>query len=467
MNKKQPSEIPFGAALLPIVVMVGVMAVSIIKFEASPHVPLLIGAIVASFVALYYGYTWKTIEKGIYNGIKMALPAIVIIIMIGLTIGAWIGGGIVATMIYYGLKIISPQYFLLTICLICSIVTLAIGSSWSTMGTIGVAAMGIGLSLDIPAPMVAGAVISGAYFGDKLSPLSDTTNLAAGITDTDLFDHIRFMMVTTLPAYFISLGVFTYMGFGFASDTNDLSRINNILTAIETNFIITPWLLLVPIVVIVLVIKKIPALPALAAGILLGWLCHIGVQGGEVDVAVRTLHDGFKIESGNEIIDKLFNRGGIESMMYTISLTIVAMSFGGISEQTGILRSVVRQILKLTRTARSLIPATVTSAILTNFTTSEQYISILLPGRMYVTAFKEKGLASKNLSRALEDGGTMTSVLVPWNTCGVFAFSMLQVSAFEYAPYAVLNWLTPIIAIIFAMLNFRVEYLPTDNKSHL
>ncbi|MDU8924033.1 Na+/H+ antiporter NhaC [Pasteurellaceae bacterium LIM206] len=456
---RHPQEIAFFFALLPIVVMIAVMAVSIIKFEASPHVPLLIGAVIAGLVAAYYGYSWQTIEKGIYNGIKMALPAIVIIIMIGLTIGSWIGGGIVASMIYYGLKIISPEYFLLTICLICSITTLAIGSSWSTMGTIGVAAMGIGYSLNIPAPMVAGAVISGAYFGDKLSPLSDTTNLAAGITHTELFDHIRFMLNTTLPAYFITLGIYFYLGQGFTPQHSDLGRIEEILTAINANFVISPWLLLVPVAVILLVVKKVPALPALAIGILLGWLCHIGIQGASMDIAVRTLHDGFKIESGNEIIDTLFNRGGIESMMYTISLTIVAMSFGGIAEQVGILRSVVQQILRFTRSARLLIPATIVSSMITNLTTSEQYISILLPGRMYVTAYQEKGLASKNLSRALEDGGTMTSVLVPWNTCGVFAFSMLQISAFEYAPYAFLNWLSPVIAILFALFNIKIAYL--------
>lgn len=465
MQTQQDIRIPFIYSALPIVVMVSVMAVAIIKFEASPHVPLLIGAVTASCIALYFGYSWDTIEKGIYRGIKMALPAIVIIIMIGLTIGAWLGGGIVATMIYYGLKLISPSLFLFTICIICAIVTLAIGSSWSTMGTIGVAAMGIGLSIGIPAPMVAGAVISGAYFGDKMSPLSDTTNLAAGITGTPLFDHIRHMFITSIPAFIIALGVYLYMGFQFANDSVDLSKITDIMQAMERNFVISPWLLAVPVLVVVLVAKKVPALPALTAGILMGWLCHIFVQDGEVAVAVKTLHDGYKIESGHEMIDTLFNRGGIESMMYTISLTIVAMTFGGIAEQTGMLRSVVETILNFAKKASSLIIATIFSAIVTNITTSEQYISILLPGRMYVTAYQNKGLSSKNLSRALEDGGTVTSVLVPWNTCGVFAFSMLQVSAFEYAPYAVMNYTIPVIAIILASLNIRIEYLPKDDQT--
>lgn len=462
---EQHIRIPFGYSILPVIVMVAVMAVAIIKFEASPHVPLLIGAFTAAVIALVHGYKWDTIEKGIYKGIRMALPAIVIIIMIGLIIGAWLGGGIVATMIYYGLKLISPSLFLLTISLICAIVALAIGSSWSTMGTIGVAAMGIGMSIGIPAPMIAGAVVSGAYFGDKMSPLSDTTNLAAGITDTPLFDHIRHMFVTTVPAFLIALGVYYYLGLQFASDNVDLAKVADIMQAMQKHFVISPWLLLVPLTVIVLVAKKVPALPALTAGIILGWACHVFVQGGDVSVAVKTLHDGYKIESGHEMIDTLFNRGGIESMMYTISLTIVAMTFGGIAEQTGMLRSVVETILKVAKSAANLIQATIISAIITNVTTSEQYISILLPGRMYVTAFKNKGLSSKNLSRALEDGGTVTSVLVPWNTCGVFAFSMLQVSAFDYAPYAVMNWMIPILAMIFAGLNIKVEYLPKETQS--
>ncbi len=325
------------------------------------------------------------------------------------------------------------------------------------MGTIGVAAIGIGLSIGIPTPMVAGAVISGAYFGDKMSPLSDTTNLAAGITGTDLFEHIKHMFTTTVPAYIIALCVYWYLGMQFnAADTN-LSHIESVMDNISKNFVISPWLLIVPVAVVILVMKKVPAIPALTVGILLGSLCHIVVQGADVGVAVKTLHDGFQIESGHEIIDTLFNRGGIESMMYTISLTIVAMSFGGIAEQTGMLKSVVSTILHFARNAGMLIIATIFSSVVTNCTTSEQYISILLPGRMYVTAYKERKLHSKNLSRALEDGGTVTSVLVPWNTCGVYAYSMLQVSAFEYAPYAVFNYAVPVLAICLALFNIKIE----------
>ncbi|QDY45962.1 Na+/H+ antiporter NhaC [Planococcus glaciei] len=449
-------------ALIPLVIMIAIMAVTIIKFGGSPHVPLLIGAAAAAFIGWRYGYKWDVIEEGAYKGIRMALPAIVIIILVGLIIGAWIGGGIVATMIYYGLKIITPSLFLVTICVICAIVTLAIGSSWSTMGTIGVAGMGIGVSMGIPAAMVAGAVISGAYFGDKMSPLSDTTNLAAGITGTDLFVHIKHMIYTTIPGLVIALVVYFFLGRQFGGAAVDTGNISSILTALESNFVISPWLLLVPLAVVVMVAKKVPALPALAIGVLLGWLCHVFIQGGNVADAVNTLHDGFSISSGNEMVDNLFNRGGIDSMMYTVSLTIVAMIFGGIMEQVGMLQAIVKQILKVAKSAGSLIAATIVSAFFTNATASEQYISILLPGRMYAKAFKDKNLHSKNLSRALEDGGTVTSPLVPWNTCGVFILATLGVETFAYAPYAVLNYAIPIISIIMAFLGLKVEYLTEE-----
>lgn len=462
MKKQQEIHTPFFLAIIPLVVMIAAMAVTIIQFGGSPHVPLLIGTAAAAIIAWRLGYKWDDIEEGAYKGIRLALPAILIIILVGMIIGSWIGGGVVATMIFYGLKIITPSLFLVTICTICAIVTLAIGSSWSTMGTIGVAGMGIGISMGIPAPMVAGAVISGSYFGDKMSPLSDTTNLAAGITGTDLFDHIKHMVYTTIPGLLIALAAYFFLGRKFGGAAVDTGEINAILSTLESNFTISPWLLLVPLAVIVMVAKKVPAIPALAIGVFLGWVCHILVQGGTIGDAVNTLHDGFAISTGNAMVDDLFNRGGIESMMFTVSLTIVAMVFGGIMEQVGMLQSIVNQILKVARSAGSLIAATVASAFFTNVTASEQYISILLPGRMYARAYRDKKLHSKNLSRALEDGGTITSPLVPWNTCGVFILATLAVHPFAYAPYAILNYTVPIIAIIMAFLGIKIEYLSDE-----
>ena len=459
MGKSIERKVPFGLAVIPLLVMVVSMAITIVKFEGDPHIPLIIGTVVAGLVAWFAGFKWDFIEEGIYKGIKMALPAILIIITVGMIIGSWIGGGIVATMVYYGLKIMSPSMFLVSISIITALITLAIGSSWSTMGTIGVAGMGIGMSMGIPAPMVAGAIISGSYFGDKMSPLSDTTNLAAGITGTDLFAHIRHMIYTTVPAFLIALGVYWYLGRDFSNAGVDNQEILEIMNVIQTNFVVSPWLLLVPAAVILMVAFKVPALPALIVGVFLGWITQFTVQGGAVADAVNTLQNGFTIETGNASVDELFSRGGIQDMMYTVSLALIAMAFAGVMEQTGMLKSIVDKILKMARTARSLVVSTVATSFLTNVAAGEQYLSILLPGRMYKKAYDDKGLHSKNLSRAVEDGGTVTSPLVPWNTCAVFIISALSVHPFEYAPYAVLNFTVPILSIIFALFGFKLEFV--------
>ncbi|MBY0122929.1 Na+/H+ antiporter NhaC [Bacillus sp. S/N-304-OC-R1] len=463
----QKKEMTFGLAIIPLAVMIAVMAVTVIILEEGPHIPLIVGTSVAAIVAWRAGYKWNDIEEAMYKGIRLALPAVVIIMLVGLTIGAWIGGGIVATMIYYGLKIITPSLFLVAICVICCIVSLAIGSSWSTMGTIGVAGMGIGLSMGIPAPMIAGAIISGAYFGDKMSPLSDTTNLAAGLTDTDLFVHIKHMFYTTIPGIVIALTTYAIMGRKFAGGAMDTQSIDQTIQVLQDSFVISPFLLIIPVLVIVLVAKKVPAIPALIIGILLGFLAQIFVQGGNVADAVAALQSGFVIETGNEMVDNLFNRGGLDSMMYTVSMTIVAMTFGGILENTGMLEAIVNQILKLAKTAKSLVASTVLSCFATNASCSEQYISIVIPSRMFAKAYREKGLHSKNLSRALEDGGTLTSVFVPWNTCGVFILGTLGVHTFEYAPYAVLNFVVPILSIIFAFTGFSIVKLTDAEKLEL
>ncbi len=370
-------------------------------------------------------------------------------------------------MIYYGLKIITPSLFLVSITIICAVVALAIGSSWSTMGTIGVAGMGIGLSMGIPAPMIAGAIISGSYFGDKMSPLSDTTNLASGLTNTDLFVHIRHMLFTTIPGLVIALIVYAILGKNFGKSGVDTADIQQTIYVLQDSFVISPYLLIIPVLVIVLVAKKVPAIPALLIGIILGFLSQVYIQGGNFSGAIEALQSGFTIKTGNTMVDELFNRGGLDSMMYTVSMTIVAMTFGGILEHTGMLKAIVNQILKVAKSSKSLVASTVVSCFATNATCSEQYISIVIPSRMYANAYKEKGLHSKNLSRALEDGGTLTSVFVPWNTCGVFILGTLGVPTLQYAPYAVLNFVIPIISIVYALTGFTITKLSKTEMREL
>lgn len=464
MEQQQEKKIGFWMALLPLIVMIIVMIYTIVILEQGPHIPLIIGTSTAALVAWRAGYTWKDIEEMMYKGIRLALPAVVIIILVGLTIGAWMGGGVVATMIYYGLQIITPAWFLVTICIICCIVSLAIGSSWSTMGTIGVAGMGIGLSMGIPAGMIAGAIISGAYFGDKMSPLSDTTNLAAGLTGTDLFDHIKHMLYTTIPGLTIALIVYAYLGNKFAANQIEVVEIAQTVAVLQESFLITPWLLLVPLAVIVMVALKVPAIPALVIGIVLGFLSQIFVQGGSLVGGLEALQSGFTIATGNEMVDELFNGGGLDSMMYTVSMTIVAMTFGGILEFSGMLKAMMNQLLKVVKSTGSLIASTIAACFMTNATCSEQYISIVVPSRMFSKAYKDMGLHSKNLSRALEDGGTLTSVFIPWNTCGVFILATLGVGVVEYGPYAILNLVIPFISILYAVTGFTIVKLTEEEK---
>lgn len=464
MAQKQEKNIGFLMALLPLVVMIFVMIFTVVKLGQGPHIPLIIGTSTAALVAWRAGYTWKEIEEMMYKGIRLALPAVVIIILVGLTIGAWMGGGIVATMIYYGLQIITPAWFLVTICIICAIVSLAIGSSWSTMGTIGVAGIGIGLSMGIPAGMIAGAIISGAYFGDKMSPLSDTTNLAAGLTGTDLFDHIKHMFYTTIPGLTIALIAYGYLGNKFATNQIEAVEIAQTAKVLQESFLITPWLLLVPLAVIMMVALKVPAIPALIVGIVLGFLSQIFIQGGSLVGGIEALQSGFTIATGNEMVDALFNGGGLDSMMYTVSMTIVAMTFGGILEFSGMLKSIMNQLLKVVKSTGSLIASTIAACFMTNASCSEQYISIVVPARMFSKAYKDMGLHSKNLSRALEDGGTLTSVFIPWNTCGVFILGTLGVGVVEYGPYAILNLVVPIISILYAVTGFSIVKLTEQEK---
>ncbi|WP_404456755.1 Na+/H+ antiporter NhaC [Virgibacillus necropolis] len=445
--------------------MIVVMILTIVVFEQGPHIPLVIGTVIAALVAWKKcGFKWKEIEEMMYKGVKLALPAIVIIMLVGLIIGSWIGGGVVATMIYYGLEIISPSLFLVTIAIICAIVSLAIGSSWATMGTIGVAGMGIGISMGIPAPMIAGAVISGAYFGDKMSPLSDTTNLASGLTHTDLFVHIKHMLWTTIPGLLIALGVYAYLGKDFGQSAAESADIGKTITVLQESFVISPFLLLVPLAVILLVVMKVPAAPALFVGIILGFLAQVVIQGDSIASALAVLQSGYTIDTENAVVADLLNRGGLDSMMYTVSLAIVAMTFGGILEYSGMLQSIMDQLLKVVKSSSSLIASTLGACFLTNVSCAEQYVSIVVPSRMFAKVYTDKNLHSKNLSRALEDGGTLTSVFVPWNTCGVFILGTLGVHAFAYAPYAILNFIVPIISLIYAFTGYTIAKLSTEEK---
>jgi len=373
-------------------------------------------------------------------------------------IGTWILGGIVPTLIYYGLQILSPGLFLVAACLLCSVVSLATGSSWTTAGTVGIALMGVAAGLGVPAPMAAGAIISGAYFGDKMSPLSDTTNLAPAMAGANLFDHVRHMVYTTGTSLIIALIGFGILGFRFAGKELDVANINSILDLMRNNFNINPLLLIVPILVIIMVAKRVPAIPGLFIGTLLGGLAAMIFQGASFAGVMDAMQNGVSSETGNEILDTLLTRGGYQSMMWTISLILAALTFGGILEKTGMLESIGKVILRYAKSTGSLVTATVITSIMAG----DQYLSIVLPGKMYKDEFRKRGLAPRNLSRCLEDAGTLTSPLVPWNTCGATMSTYLGVPTIEYLPYAFLNLVNPIVSIVFGFTGITMMKLEDD-----
>lgn len=450
-TKKEPRETRLAEALMTFAILIIVMAVGIMRYHVDPHIPMFIGVIAAALMALHIGYDWDTIEKSMMNGIFRALQAIIILAIIGILVGIWIVSGVVPTMIYYGLQILSPSVFLLAALIICSITSVATGTSWGTMGTMGLALMGIALGLGIPAPVAAGAIISGAYFGDKMSPLSDTTNLAPAMAGTDVFTHVKFMMLPTMITYVICMIFFTFLGFRYAASGNaaDTSTITTMSTGLAHTFNINPLLLLPPVIVIVAVACKIPAIPGIVLGILSAALLGPIFQGPESNLGaiLNAGMYGYQSATGIQAVDDLLTSGGLMNMMFSISLTILAMMFGGIMETTKQLEVIVSQLLKLIRTPKGLVTLTELTCVASNATMPEQYISIVVPGRMYAETYKDMGLHPKTLSNALEGAGTVTSALIPWNTCGVYILSVLGVSTAQYAPYALFNYLMPIIVI--------------------
>ncbi|AOY78223.1 Na+/H+ antiporter NhaC [Clostridium formicaceticum] len=455
-------------ALIPIAFLIGILSVSIIKFEADPHIPLILAIIVAALVSVYQlGYTWNELEKGMIDSIKMGMQASLILMVIGALIGTWILSGTVPTMIYYGLQLLSPGIFLVATTLICSIVSVATGSSWTTAGTVGIALLGVGHGLDIPAPIVAGAIISGAYFGDKMSPLSDTTNLAPAMAGADLFDHIKHMFYTTIPSLVIALILYGIIGARYAGRELDMHNIQLMLSTMKDTFMISPVLLIPPVFVIIIVMLKVPALPGLISGTLVGAIFAAIFQGAGLGDLIDAAHYGFVMESGIEIVDDLLSRGGLDDMMWTVSLILIALSFGGILEKTGMLNAIGEAIMKLANNTGSLILSTVLTGIAVNLLTGEQYLSLVIPGRMYKAIYAKRGIHPKVLSRTLEDAGTITSPLVPWNTCGAYMWRTLGIHPLAYAPYAFLNILNPIIAIIYGYLGFSITKLDETEKKSL
>lgn len=443
------------------------------SLDGSNQIILMLSAGVASLVALGLGIKWAEIRQGIVDSISSAMSSMIILLLIGSLAGTWLLSGIIPAMIYYGLQILNPAIFLVAACIVCAIVSVATGSSWTTSATVGIALVAIGTVLKIPVGMVAGAIISGAYFGDKMSPLSDTTNLAPAMAGTDLFTHIRYMAYTTIPSISIALVIFLILGFVKGGNV-EIAETQVILDAISGKFEINFWLFLVPIIMVVLISKKMPAIPAISVGALLGAVFALIFQPDLVQevaqfgegtwekgfVGIMTsMYGAISFTTDNEIVDGLLSSGGMYGMLGTVWLILSAMIFGGVMERSGMLKRIAEGVISGINSAGALIATTAGTCVFFNITASDQYLAIVVPGRMYADVYKEKGLAPENLSRTLEDSGTVTSALIPWNTCGAYHAKVLGVETFTYLPFAFFNLISPFMTVIFGVFKIKLRML--------
>ncbi len=393
-----------------------------------------------------------------------ALPATIILIIVGILIGVWILAGVVPTLIYYGLTILSPAIFLPATLLICALTSLATGTTWGTTGTIGVALMGVGAGLGFPLPIVAGAVLSGAYFGDKMSPLSDTTNMAPALAGTDLFTHIKHMTYTTGVAIAITLVIEIVIVLQYSAGEGDVERIQSILAILDENFTINIAMILPPLIVLAVSYKRMPAIPGITLGVLAGVILAIGLQGADYSAIVGAAFSGFESATGNADVDALLSRGGMNSMMYTISLVIVAMMFGGVMERTNQLKAIAAKVLEMAKSDGSLIVSTVLTSIGANMILCDQYMAIVMGARTYAQAYRDRGLAPENLSRAVEDSATVTANLVPWNSGGAYQAATLGVATIAYLPFAFFCWLSPLITMLYGIMGWTIWKLDPDKN---
>jgi len=470
-------ELSFFEALIPVVILMAMLAYNIFFVEGQEwfgaytnQIILLLGGVVAAVVGIFNKTSFNTMLNEVWENLKSVFIPILILFLVGALAGTWLVSGVIPAMVYYGLQVLSPEIFLPASVIICAVISIATGSSWTTSATVGIALVGIGTALGINPGMIAGAVISGAYFGDKMSPLSDTTNLAPAMAGTDLFTHIKYMAYTTVPTIIITLIVFGIISTSIEPTGN--ADISNLLASIDNTFNITPWLFLVPAAVIVLILFKTKPLIALASGVILAAIFAVifqpevlkGLADSSFSAISNSILTDTTIATDNEKLNDLFSSGGMEGMLWTIFLIICAMIFGGIMDGIGALSRITKALLSVATTVFGLFASTVLSCLGLNIVASDQYLALVIPGKMFKQAYEDKGLAPENLSRTLEDSGTVTSVLIPWNTCGAYQSGVLGVGVGEYFVYAIFNWLSPFTTLLFAALRIKIKMLKNNNS---
>ncbi|WP_027137508.1 Na+/H+ antiporter NhaC [Gaetbulibacter saemankumensis] len=465
-------ELNIWEAVIPVIILMGMLAYNIFFVEGQEwfgtytnQIILVFGGLIALLMGVFNKVSIIAMFTEVWENFKSVFIPILILLLVGALAGTWLVSGVIPAMVYYGLQALNPSIFLPATVIICALISIATGSSWTTSATVGIALIGIGSALGIPSGMIAGAVISGAYFGDKMSPLSDTTNLAPAMAGTDLFTHIRYMTITTVPTIIITLIVFSIISFNI--DPTGNADLGALLNSIKSTFNITPWLFIVPLAVLILILFKAKPLVALSVGVLCAVLFAFifqaevltALQSSKIRAIVQSIFTETQINTPNEKLNDLFSAGGMQGMLWTILLILSAMFFGGIMDGIGALARITKELLKLAHSIFGLFASTVISCLGLNAIASDQYLAIVIPGKMFKQAFEDRNLAPENLSRTLEDSGTVTSVLIPWNTCGAYQSSVLGVDTFHYFGYAIFNWLSPFTTLFFAALSIKIKQL--------
>ena len=462
-KERQPRKPKMWEACIPVFVLLFTMVMGTIVWGIEPHVPLVLSCIATALMAAVCGYNWEAIITGALDSIKSAVEALLIIMCVGMLIGSWVWAGTMPAMVYYGLEMISPGAFLVVGAILCGVVGLATGSSWTASGTVGVALMGVAMGLGIDAPIAAGMVISGAYMGDKLSPLSDSTNVAAAAAGTPLYDHVGAMMTTTIPSFCLAL-----VGYGIVGavvidkDGYDTTLAQGIQDAIADTFNLSPWRMIPVLVVLYGAIKRIPAIPSLLLAAAFGCAIAMIAQGATLAEVLGALQYGYEADTGNDIADKLLNRGGIDSMMWTISLIMFALAYGGMLEKCGFVETLMGGFVKRVKTLGGLVASTIVTGIICDVILTDQYLAIMIPGRIFSHEFDRRGLSRSFLSRTTEDGATLWSPMIPWNGCGAYQSATLGVSNWAFMPWAFMNLINPVLAIVITYLGIGVKYKEYD-----
>lgn len=462
---KPERETSFGMSMVVLIIAVGVLLAGVVGLKLDPHMPILLSVTVLLIYSVYLNIPWKEMRDSICKSISESIEAILIICLIGVTVGTWMSSGTVPLVIYYGLKIFSPQWFLLSILLLCCIMSIVTGSSWTTVGTIGVAFMGVGIGLGIPPGLTAGAILCGAYFGDKQSPVSDTANFAAAVSRGGLYEVIRSMIYTTGPSLIVSALIFVFLGFRYGSGSVDISQVQAITEGLASSFNLSLVLILPLILLLSMIILKVPAIPTMIIASLLGVFFTFVVQGQDIASCLRFMHTGYVSDTGVTVIDSLLTRGGLNSMTSTVMLMLFSLALAGCLERTSVMSMVVGKISGLTKKRAGLITTTLVMAIALSFFAADPYLAMLLPANAMGRKFDEQGIDRRVLGRTIQDGATVMAPLVPWGTNGIYCSLTLGVAVAEYAPYYLMGYATPIFAVICGITGFGVLYTKKEQNS--